>query len=130
LSWNEPLSFSDDRRRRPVATSDGLYNGKPFVVPVSPGFFETLSVPIVAGRDFRWNDTGGQRGVVINRGHRIRVAVAGSNYPRLDVNPNTGWPAWPLGPMLVAHNNVLCDRTHASHILLPVVTHGAGEPRR
>ncbi len=80
LSWNEPLSFSDDRRRRPVTTSDGLQSDKPFVVPVSPGFFETLSVPIVAGRDFRWSDTGGQRDVAI-----ITADLATSLFP--DANP-------------------------------------------
>jgi len=58
--------------------------------------------------------------MVFNKGHRIRVAVTGSNYPRFDVNPNTGWPAWPMGPTLKAHNQVLCDKEHPSCIILPV----------
>ncbi len=59
--------------------------------------------------------------MVFNKGHRIRIAITSSNYPRFDVNPNTGWPAWPMGPMLRAHNQVLCDKEHPSCIILPVV---------
>lgn len=58
--------------------------------------------------------------MVFNKGHRIRVAVTGSNYPRFDVNPNTGWPAWPMGTMLKAHNQLFCGREHPSRIILPV----------
>ena len=28
--------------------------------------------------------------IVFNTGHRIRLAISSSNYPRFDVNPNTG----------------------------------------
>jgi len=59
--------------------------------------------------------------IVFNKGHRIRVAVSSSNYPRFDVNVNTGWPGWPMGPVLPAHNQVLCSQSHASHIILPVI---------
>ncbi|MDM8008045.1 MAG: CocE/NonD family hydrolase [Phycisphaerae bacterium] len=58
--------------------------------------------------------------MVFGKDHRIRVAVTGSNYPRFDVNPNTGWPAWPMGPTLKAHNQVLCDKEHPSCVILPV----------
>ena len=30
--------------------------------------------------------------IVLNRGHKIRVAVSSSNFPRFDPNPNTGRP--------------------------------------
>lgn len=59
--------------------------------------------------------------LVFNRGHRIRVEVAGSNYPRFDVNPNTGWPAWPFCPVQTARNTIHCSGPHASQIVLPVV---------
>jgi predicted permease len=79
LSWNEPVSFSADRRRRPVTGSDGLRGVKPFVLTVSPGYFETLSVPLVAGRDFTWTDDRGQRDVGI-----ISVGVASALFPGAD----------------------------------------------
>jgi predicted acyl esterase len=59
--------------------------------------------------------------LVFNQGHRIRVEISSSNYPRFDVNPNTGWPAWPFCPVRVARNTVHCSGTHASFIELPVV---------
>jgi hypothetical protein len=58
---------------------------------------------------------------IFNKGHRIRVAVTSSNYPKFDVNVNTGWPGWPMGPARIAHNAVLCSQQYASHVVLPVV---------
>jgi hypothetical protein len=60
--------------------------------------------------------------IVFNKGHRIRVSVTSSNYPRFDVNVNTGWPGWPMCPVLTARNKVLCNSVHASQIVLPIVT--------
>lgn len=59
--------------------------------------------------------------MVFNKGHRIRVSVSSSNYPRWDVNVNTGWPGWPMGPVLPARNTILCDGRHPSCVVLPVV---------
>jgi len=28
--------------------------------------------------------------IIFNKGHRIRVAISSSNFPRFEVNPNTG----------------------------------------
>ena len=59
--------------------------------------------------------------IIFNRGHRIRVAVTSSNYPRLDLNPGTGNP-WQDGePIVKQTNQIYCDATHASCVLLPVV---------
>ena len=65
LSWSEPLSFGADWRRRAITGADSLRGAKSFVVQVSPGYFETLSVPLVAGRDFTWTDDSHQRQVAI-----------------------------------------------------------------
>ncbi len=60
--------------------------------------------------------------VAFNRGHRIRVAISSSNFPRFDVNPNTGAPlALEYAEKRVARNTVYCDPAHPSHILLPLV---------
>ncbi len=41
--------------------------------PVTPGFFETLRIPIVAGRDLAWSDAGASdRPVIITRTHAER----------------------------------------------------------
>ena len=56
--------------------------------------------------------------IVINRGHRIRVTITSSNYPRFDVNPGTGDPPKPNVKPLAQTNRIHCDG--ASRILLPV----------
>ena len=54
-------------------------------------------------------------------GHRIRVDISSSNWPRLDVNPNTGEPMGRHTHQVVAHQAVYADADHPSHIVLPVI---------
>jgi len=55
------------------------------------------------------------------RGHRIRLDISSSNFPRFDVNPNTGAPLGEPGGMLAADNTVHHSAAHPSHIVLPLV---------
>ena len=55
------------------------------------------------------------------RGHRIRLDISSSNFPRFDVNPNTGGPLGEPGPLIVADNTVYHTAGRPSHILLPIV---------
>lgn len=55
------------------------------------------------------------------RGHAIRVDIASSNFPKYDVNPNTGAAQGYTGPVRVARNTVHMDANAPSHIVLPVV---------
>jgi putative CocE/NonD family hydrolase len=52
-------------------------------------------------------------------GHRIRVDVAGSNFPHFDVNPNTGSSDAGSEPV-IATVTVHCSREHPSRIVLPL----------
>ena len=54
-------------------------------------------------------------------GHRIRLDVSSSNFPRFDVNPNTGEPMGRHTHTVVAHNRVHLDRERPSHVVLPVI---------
>ena len=58
---------------------------------------------------------------VFKKGHRIRVDISSSNFPRFDVNPNTGEPLANHRRMITATNTIYHDREHPSHILLPVI---------
>jgi hypothetical protein len=58
---------------------------------------------------------------VFKSGHRIRVDVSSSNFPRFDVNPNTGEPLNGHRRMVKATNTIYHDAVRASHILLPVI---------
>ncbi len=56
------------------------------------------------------------------RGHRIRVDISSSNYPRFEVNPNTGGRIGFERRMRKAENSVHHSKSKPSHILLPVVS--------
>jgi putative CocE/NonD family hydrolase len=62
---------------------------------------------------------------VFARGHHIRLDISSSNFPRFDVNPNTGDPLGHHRRTVVAHNTVYHDAAHPSHILLPVIPRAA-----
>ncbi len=54
-------------------------------------------------------------------GHRIRVAVTSSSFPRFDPNPNTGEPPATATRGQVARNAVFHDAARPSRVVLPVV---------
>jgi putative CocE/NonD family hydrolase len=58
---------------------------------------------------------------VFRAGHRIRLDVSSSNFPRFDVNPNTGGEPGLERRTEVAQQEVYLDREHPSHVVLPVV---------
>lgn len=58
---------------------------------------------------------------VFKKGHRIRVDISSSNFPRFDVNPNTGEPIGRHRRTVDADNTVYHQRGNASHILLPLL---------
>ena len=58
---------------------------------------------------------------VFAKGHRIRLDVSSSSFPRFDVNPNTGEPLQQHRRMVPADNTVYHDAARASHVVLPIV---------
>ncbi len=58
---------------------------------------------------------------VFKKGHRIRVDISSSNFPRFDVNPNTGEPLNAHRRLVIATNTLHHDAAHPSHIVLPLV---------
>lgn len=58
---------------------------------------------------------------VFRAGHRIRVDVSSSNFPRWDRNPNTGAPFGTDTELRVANQTIFHNAAHPSHIVLPVI---------
>jgi len=58
---------------------------------------------------------------VFKKGHRIRIDVSSSNFPRFDVNPNTGEPLGQHRRMIIADNSIYHDASRPSHVSIPVV---------
>jgi putative CocE/NonD family hydrolase len=56
-------------------------------------------------------------------GHRLRVVLTSSSFPRFDRNPNTGHPLGVDGPadLRTAQQTIYHDSLRPSHILLPLI---------
>ena len=54
-------------------------------------------------------------------GHRIRLDVSSSNFPRFDVNPNTGEPIGRERRRVVADNTVFHEAGRESRLVLPII---------
>jgi len=61
---------------------------------------------------------------VFKKGHRIRVEISSSNFPRFDRNPNTGNAFGQDAEIRVAQQTILHDEEHPSHVVLPVIPKG------
>jgi putative CocE/NonD family hydrolase len=58
---------------------------------------------------------------VFAAGHRLRVQVASSDFPRFDRNPNTGEPVATETKTQVAVNTIFHDPARPSHVVLPLI---------
>jgi uncharacterized protein len=88
------MSYRNDRRTRDLITPDQIYD-----VTINP--FPTANV--------------------FKKGHRIRVDISSSNFPRWDVNPNTGEPLGQNRRMIIVDNTIVHSSTFPSYIVLPIV---------
>ena len=58
---------------------------------------------------------------VFKAGHRIRLEVSSSNFPRFDRNPNTGHPIGADADLETAQQTIFHDQRYPSHLLLPFI---------
>lgn len=82
-------------------------------------YWKSLAKPefLTPGKAYEFEIDMWSTSIIINKGHRIRLAVSSSNSPRFDVNTNTGDPA--VKQTVV--NSIYMDKSHPSALLLPVV---------
>jgi putative CocE/NonD family hydrolase len=57
---------------------------------------------------------------IFKKGHRIRLDISSSNWPRFDVNPNTGGPPGLDRRYETARQTIFHSADHPSHIVLPL----------
>jgi len=77
--------------------------------------------PVVPGQTYEYRIDLGATSNLFKAGHRIRLYVSSSNFPRFDRNDNTGEPGATANRMLKATQTVFHDRTRPSALVLPVV---------
>ena len=58
---------------------------------------------------------------IFRAGHRIRLDVTSSNFPRWDRNPNTGHEFGADTELEIAHQTIFHDSEHPSYLVLPIV---------
>jgi len=63
----------------------------------------------------------GVTGNVFQKGHRIRMEISSSNFPRFDRNPNTGRPIADETELRKASQTIYHDARRPSQVVLPVV---------
>jgi putative CocE/NonD family hydrolase len=85
-------------------------------VPMKPGTIYEVAIDL------------GSTSNLFARGHRIRLDVSSSNFPRIEPNPNTGEPAGRWTRRIKARNTVYHDSKRGSYVELPV--QGAADERR
>ena len=84
----------------------------------------TSAKSIVSGRVYEYKIDLWSTSNVFLKGHRIRVEISSSNFPRFDRNLNTGKSAAMTQPSVKATNTIYHDAEHPSALVLPVVPAG------
>jgi putative CocE/NonD family hydrolase len=84
---------------------------------------ESLAQPTLLdpGRTYRYEIDLMVTANVFRAGHRLRVEISSSNFPRFDRNLNTGHPIGKDAELRVAHQTVHHSRAYPSHVVLPVI---------
>jgi hypothetical protein len=77
--------------------------------PLTPGDVAQIDVDLLATSN------------LFRAGHRIRLEIAASNWPRFDRNPQTGGVIAEATELRPAHQTVFHDAAHPSRIILPIV---------
>jgi putative CocE/NonD family hydrolase len=84
-------------------------NSKERAEPIEPGRIYNYTIDLWATSN------------VFKAGHRIRVYVSSSNFPRFNRNLNTGEKTFGGTRMVKARQTIYHDTEHASAVLLPII---------
>ena len=105
-----------DPHGRAIILTDGILraryrNSLSTPAPLEPGEIYELHLDLIATAN------------LFRAGHRLRLEISSSNFPRFDRNTNTGGviAAETAADFIVATNRVWHDNAHPSHLVLPVI---------
>ncbi len=94
--------------------TDGIIRARVRESPSSPSL-------ITPGKVYEYNIDMWSTSNLFKAGHRIRLEVSSSNFPRFDRNPNTGHDLFSDAETRPALQTVMHERNFASHLTLPVI---------
>jgi len=81
----------------------------------------TQPTAVVPGKIYKYTIDLWATGNVFKAGHRIRLYVSSSNFPRFNRNLNTGQSILGSSRLLTAHQTVYHDHENSSVLILPVI---------
>ena len=93
---------------------DGIVRARYRTSAAEPSFLET-------GRVYEFEIDLWSVSHLVKTGHRLRLEVSSSNFPRFDRNPNTGAPIGQDARLESARQTVHHSAAHPSHVVLPVI---------
>jgi hypothetical protein len=104
-----------DPEGRSLQVTSGIIRGR---------FRDSLSQPsfLRSGEVYRFEIPLGATSNLFRKGHRIRLQVSSSDFPRHDRNLNSGGPIGRTQARVSAFQTVFHDPERPSHLILPVVT--------
>lgn len=76
--------------------------------------------PLVPGQAYDITVELWSTSLVVNQGHRLRVAVSSSNAPRFGPHANVFGPLAEWATKVIAHQTLYLDAAHPSRLILPV----------
>jgi uncharacterized protein len=115
---------------RPLIVTDGIQRLR---------YRLSLLAPVFVKRNtpYQINIDAGVTSYVFSRGHRLRLEVSSSNFPRFDRNLNSTQPNGDQKRIIKARQSVFHDSRYSSAVVLPVIpaaevrqTSGLAVPRR
>ena len=86
-------------------------------------FRESLEypTPIEPGRVYEYSISLWETSQVFAQGHRIRLEISSSNFPRYARNQNTGLPLGTSAEIKTARQTICHDVDRPSHLILPLI---------
>jgi len=94
--------------------TDGIVRARYRNSPEKPEFMNP-------GETYKFTIEVGPSSNLFKAGHKLRVEISSSNFPRFDRNLNTGEDQGTSTRLVKASNTVFHDREHPSALILPVV---------
>ena len=96
------------------ALVDGIMRGRyrkgtDTAVPITPGAVEEYTIDLVATSN------------VFKAGHRVRLEISSSNFPRFDRNFNTAGDPWAATECVPAVQTIMHNEQYPSRLRLPVI---------
>ena len=107
---------------RAIVVTDGIIRASARESYPAPGVIRPVKPnPVEPGRVYEYCVDMWQTAITFEAGHRIRVEIASSSFPRWDRNPNTGESSVHSARTNVARQRIFHDPQRPSHISLTVV---------